>query len=51
MKLGCREKPQVGVGGLGAGEKGDGGVGLVEDLDRCRSEDGHAMGADERGDT
>ena len=51
MSFGCREKPQVGVGGLGAGEKGDGGVGFVEDLDRGRSEDGHSMGAYERGDT
>jgi hypothetical protein len=51
VRLGCREKPQVGVGGLGAREKRDGGVGLVEDFDRGRSEDGHAMGADERRDT
>jgi hypothetical protein len=46
VRLGCSEKPQVGVGGLGAGEKGDRGVGLVEDFDRGGSEDGHAMGTD-----
>ena len=46
VRLRCREEPQVGVGGFGAGKKGDGRVGFVVDFDRGGSEDGHAMGAD-----
>ena len=46
VRLRCREEPQVGVGGFGAGKKGDGRVGVVIDFDRGGSEDGHAMGAD-----
>ena len=46
MRLRCREEPQVGVGGFGAGKEGDGRVGFVIDFDRGGSEDGHAMGAD-----
>jgi hypothetical protein len=51
VRLGGGEKPQVGVGGLGSGKKGDGGSGGVKNFDGGRSEDGHALGANERGDT
>ncbi len=51
VRLGGGEKSQVGVEGLGSGEKGGGGSGGVKNFDRGRSEDGHAMGADERRDT
>ena len=40
VRLGCREKSQVGVGGFGAGEKGDEEAGPVKNFDRGGKEDG-----------
>jgi hypothetical protein len=50
-RWGGGEKPQVGVGGLGSGKKGGGEGGGVKIFDGCGIEDGHALGANERGDT
>ncbi len=46
VRLESREKPQVGVGGLGSGKKGDEGTGGVNDFDRGGGENGNVMGAE-----